>query len=192
MDGLDVLDLAIASLNNKDEIHALEEKSGVNLKDCYQCGKCTAGCPVAFAMDKTPRQMIRLLQLGLLEEALKAHTPWLCASCQMCYARCPKDVDLPALMETLRQAAKKKGIIPERENNIFNDIFIWNLKTFGRSPEVLLSGAFNLISGHLFQDVPSVPHLFKSGKAHILPERVKDMAAIRRIFAKCTEGEGQR
>ena len=189
---MDVFELSTAARRNQDEIRALEEKSGVNLKDCYQCGKCSAGCAVAFAMDQSPRQMIRLLQLGLLEEALKAHTPWLCASCQMCYARCPKDVDLPSLMEALRQAAKKKGIIPERGSNIFNDIFLWNLKTFGRSPEVLLSGAYNLISGHLFQDLGSVPHLFKSGKAHIMPERVKNMAAIKRIFAKCTEGEGQR
>ena len=189
---MDVLELSTAAQRNKDEIHALEVKSGVNLKDCYQCGKCSAGCAVAFAMDQTPRQIIRLLQLGLLEEALQAHTPWLCASCQMCYARCPKDVDLPSLMEALRQAAKNKGIVLEKGNNLFNDIFLWNLKTFGRSPEVLLSGAYNVLSGHLFQDVASVPKMLKLGKIHIMPERVKDMDAIKRIFAKCNEGKGQR
>jgi heterodisulfide reductase subunit C len=185
---MDACELTSAAERNRKEIHALEEKSGVNLKDCYQCGKCSAGCPVAFAMDKSPRQIIRLLQLGLLEEALAAHTPWLCATCQTCYSRCPKDVDLPSLMEAVRQAGKKKGIIPEKGSNIFNDIFLSNVKTFGRSPEVILSALYNLKSGHLFQDVDSVPHLFLSGKAHVMPERVKNMDAIKKIFAKSLEG----
>ena len=182
------IELAIAAEQNRAEIHSIEKKSGVELTDCYQCGKCSAGCPVAFAMDKTPRQIIRLLQLGLLEEALASRTIWLCATCQTCVTRCPKDVDLPALMEAVRQAAKKKGIVAEKEINLFNDIFLQNVKAFGRSPEVILSALYNLRSGHLFQDVDSVPHLFLSGKAHVLPEKVKNMDAIKKIFAKCAEG----
>ncbi|NMA14706.1 MAG: heterodisulfide reductase subunit C, partial [Clostridia bacterium] len=84
---MDALELTSAANRNRSEIHALEKKSGVKLTDCYQCGKCSAGCPVAFAMDKTPRQIIRLLQLGLLEEALATRTIWLCATCQTCVTR---------------------------------------------------------------------------------------------------------
>ncbi|MDD2498508.1 MAG: 4Fe-4S dicluster domain-containing protein [Desulfitobacteriaceae bacterium] len=182
------VELAIAAKQNRAEIHAIEKKSGVELTDCYQCGKCSAGCPVAFAMDKTPRQIIRLLQLGLLEEALASRTIWLCATCQTCVARCPKEVDLPSLMEVVRQTAKKRGFVAEKDINLFNDIFLQNVKTFGKSPEVILSALYNLRSGHLFQDVDSVPHLFLSGKAHVLPEKVKNVDAIKKIFAKCTEG----
>jgi heterodisulfide reductase subunit C len=84
------MELSSTAKRNQEEIKGLEKKAGVNITDCYQCGKCSAGCPVAFAMDKTPRQIIRLLQLGFLEEALKSRTIWLCATCQTCSTRCPR------------------------------------------------------------------------------------------------------
>ncbi|MEL7565694.1 MAG: 4Fe-4S dicluster domain-containing protein [Dehalobacterium sp.] len=182
------MELSSAAINNHDEIKELQKKAGVNITDCYQCGKCSAGCPVAFAMDKTPRQIIRLLQLGMLEEALKTRTIWLCATCQTCSTRCPRDVDLATLMETIRQLAKKKGIVAEKNINLFNDIFLSNVKMFGKSPEVLLSALYNLKSGRLFQDVDSVPHLFLTGKAHVMPGSVKNKAAVKKIFDKCLEG----
>lgn len=185
---MDALELTTAANSNRDSIKALEKKSGVKITDCYQCGKCSAGCPVAFAMDKTPRQIIRLLQLGLLDEALKTKTIWLCATCQTCWCRCPKDVDLPSLMEAVRQAAKKKGIVTEKTVNLFNDIFLSNLKAFGRSPEVILSVLYNLKSGRLLQDADSSPHLFLSGKAHVFPSKVKNMDQVKKIFEKCMEG----
>lgn len=70
---------------------------------CNQCGKCAAGCPAAFAMDMLPSQVIRYLQLGLVEEVLHSETPWFCAACQTCYARCPKGVDLSRIMEAVRE-----------------------------------------------------------------------------------------
>lgn len=112
---MEEMELSGAATANKEAIKEVQEKAGVKITDCYQCGKCSAGCPVAFAMDKTPRQIIRLLQLGMLDEALKSKTIWLCATCQMCSTRCPRDVDLATLMETLRQLAKKKGLVAEKE-----------------------------------------------------------------------------
>jgi len=83
----------------------VEELSGEDLLSCYQCGKCAAGCPAAFAMDLLPSQVIRFLQLGLVEEVLDSETPWFCAACQSCYARCPKGVDLSRIMEAVREIA---------------------------------------------------------------------------------------
>jgi len=90
-----------------DFVKKVEEISGQDLLACNQCGKCSAGCPVAFAMDLLPSQVIRLAQLGL-EEALDANTIWYCASCQTCLSRCPRGVDLPRVMEALRQIALKE------------------------------------------------------------------------------------
>jgi len=92
---------------HNDLVRQVEEISGQDLLACYQCGKCAAGCPVAFAMDILPSQVIRLAQLGLVEELLETETIWLCAACQTCYTRCPKGVDLSRIMEALRELALK-------------------------------------------------------------------------------------
>ena len=89
-------------------VRQIEEISGQDLLACNQCGKCSAGCPVVSAMDLLPSQAIRLAQLGL-EDVLRANTIWVCASCLTCVTRCPKGVDLPRLMEALRQIALRQG-----------------------------------------------------------------------------------
>jgi heterodisulfide reductase subunit C len=90
-------------------VQQVEEISGQDLLDCNQCGKCSAGCPVVAAMDILPNQAIRMAQLGM-EEVLQSKTIWICASCLTCSTRCPKGVDLPRLMEALRQIALRQGV----------------------------------------------------------------------------------
>jgi heterodisulfide reductase subunit C2 len=84
-----------------DFVTQVETISGENLLACNQCGKCSAGCPVAFSMDILPNQVIRLAQLGF-EDVLETQTIWTCAACLTCVARCPKGIDLPRVMEALR------------------------------------------------------------------------------------------
>jgi heterodisulfide reductase subunit C len=90
-------------------VQQVEEISGQDLLACNQCGKCSAGCPVVAAMDLLPSQVIRMAQLGM-EEVLESETIWICASCLTCVTRCPKGVDLPRLMEALRQIALRQGV----------------------------------------------------------------------------------
>jgi heterodisulfide reductase subunit C len=90
-------------------VRDVEEISGQDLLDCNQCGKCSAGCPVASAMDLLPSQVIRQAQLGI-EEVLASRTIWICASCLTCVARCPKGIDLPRTMEALREISLRKGV----------------------------------------------------------------------------------
>jgi len=104
---------------DKDFIRRVEEISGEKLSACYQCGKCSAGCPLVSAMDILPNQAIRLAQLGA-EEVLDFQAIWLCASCLTCAARCPKGVDLARVMEALRLIRLRKnvdrleiGVLPE-------------------------------------------------------------------------------
>lgn len=92
-----------------DFIKEVEELSGQKVLKCYQCGKCSSGCPMIEAMDLLPNQIIRLLQLGQKEEVLKSKAIWICASCFTCEARCPKGIDLSKLMEALRVLLLRKG-----------------------------------------------------------------------------------
>jgi len=90
-------------------IKKIEDISGQNVLACYQCGKCSAGCPMVSLMDLLPNQIIRLVQLGQISDVLNSKTIWLCASCFTCTARCPKGVDLAKLMEALRLLLLRKS-----------------------------------------------------------------------------------
>ncbi len=92
-----------------DFVKLVAEISGQNVLQCYQCGRCSSGCPLTFAMRLLPNQVIRLVQLGLEEEALNSNTIWVCASCLACHARCPRGVDLAKVMEALRAIGLRPG-----------------------------------------------------------------------------------
>lgn len=97
-----------------------------NQYSCYQCGKCSAGCPSAPFMDLLPNQVMRLLQIGKVERILETNTPFACCSCFVCSSRCPKGIDVAAIMESLRQILlraqeddfKVKDIKPEELERI--------------------------------------------------------------------------
>jgi heterodisulfide reductase subunit C len=87
----------------------LEQISGQNLLACYQCGKCSAGCPMAAHMDVLPNQIIRLAQLGMKEQLLAARSIWICVSCLTCNSRCPKDIKIAEIFEALRETVLRSG-----------------------------------------------------------------------------------
>jgi heterodisulfide reductase subunit C len=91
----------------------VEELSGQNLLVCYQCGKCSAGCPAVHEMDILPNQIIRFAQLGLKEELLGSKAIWVCASCMTCNVRCPKGINIAEVIEALRQI-----LLRQREDHV--------------------------------------------------------------------------
>ncbi len=86
----------------------VEELSGQNLLACYQCGKCSAGCPAVSEMDILPNQIIRYAQLGLKDELMRSKSIWICASCFTCNARCPKGINIAEVIEAIRQILLRK------------------------------------------------------------------------------------
>jgi heterodisulfide reductase subunit C len=89
-------------------VEKVQELSGQNLLACYQCGKCSAGCPAVSEMDILPNQIIRFAQLGLKDELLASKAIWICASCLTCNARCPKGINIAEVIEALRQILLRK------------------------------------------------------------------------------------
>ncbi len=87
--------------NNQSALRGLELATGETISDCYQCGKCTAGCP-AF-MDPSPSLLVHFLQLGLFEKAVNSESIWDCMGCLTCSERCPKNVSPAAIIDGLKR-----------------------------------------------------------------------------------------
>ncbi len=101
----------LESIDRSDETIALiEGLSGQRVQDCYQCGCCTAGCPVGEFMEPPPSKALRLLQLGRVEEVLNSEGIWLCASCLVCGTRCPRNVDYAQIAEACRVIVLRRKI----------------------------------------------------------------------------------
>lgn len=90
-------------------VQKVQQLSGQDLLACYQCGKCSAGCPGVSQMDILPNQIIRYAQLGLKEELLQSKSIWICASCMTCNTRCPKGINIAEILEAIRQILLRKS-----------------------------------------------------------------------------------
>jgi heterodisulfide reductase subunit C2 len=164
-------------------LRQVEGQVGQHLAKCYQCGKCTAGCPSAYAMDYPPNQIIRGIQLGMRDQVLASHTIWLCASCETCTTRCPQGVDVAGVMDALRRIARAQGIRPpEKEVSLFHRTFLGSIRQHGRIFEVGLMGILNVFSGHLLKDVALAPGMLLKGKLSLIPPRGKNKG-LKKMFA---------
>jgi heterodisulfide reductase subunit C len=169
-------------------LEEMEAASGEKIRICYQCGKCSAGCPVGFAMDLLPNQVMRMIQLGLRDEALSCSTIWLCASCEACAARCPREIEIVKVMDALRRKAQAEEYhAPVREVPIFISTFLNTVRRFGRLYEAGFVGAYNVLSGHLTKDVEKAPGMIMKHKIALRPPRVKGMDKVRKLMRKAEE-----
>jgi len=87
--------------SNQSAFGELELATGETISDCYQCGKCTAGCPAS--MDPSPSVLIHFLQLGLFDKAVNSESIWNCMGCLTCSERCPKNVNPATIVEGLKR-----------------------------------------------------------------------------------------
>ncbi len=150
----------------------IQEELGQNVYLCYQCVKCTSGCPVGDFFDWQPNQIMRAVQLGQEDIALESQTPWLCAACQTCTTRCPQDLDINAIMEFLTREAVEHGIEPPvPEVNIFNEAFMREVRLWGRAYEPGLMVEMKLRNPHtLFDDMDLYKEMLKKRKVAFLPK----------------------
>ncbi len=160
---------------------------------CLQCASCSGGCPVAYAMDYTPREVIRMVQLGLRDEALACSSIWICSSCNTCYTRCPGGVDIPEVMTSLRSIAIKEGVAEEehKERNFYK-AFFKTLTAHGRLFEPELGFRFDLSIGigKLWKDAPMAIMMIRHHKLPFLPKRIKNPGKVSRMMEKIKEGGG--
>ncbi len=148
----------------------VQQRSGENVFLCYQCKKCASGCPNRELMDSTPAQLMRYVQLGMIDEAMKQSTIWYCMSCQTCSTRCPQDIDIAHVVDTIRIIAQERKIKADTNNiRLFNRLWMTIIKYMGRIYEVGLTGALNLFTGKPFKDMPLGMKMIKKGKLKLMP-----------------------
>ena len=159
------------------------EEKGIHVQDCYQCQKCSAGCPVAFAMDYKPNQIIQMVSLGMKERVLRCRTIWVCASCYTCSARCPNDIDIAGVMDRLRQAAGREGMEPgEKDVPIFQAAFLESIRTHGRVHELGLMARYKMKTGKFLDDFKLGWKMFLKGKLRLFPAGIRNKGEIKKFF----------
>ena len=157
--------------------------AGVAIQNCYHCQKCTSGCPVASAMEYKPNQIIRMVQAGQRKALLASPAIWLCASCETCVTRCPNDVDIPRLIDVLREMSLASGAV-SREPRVldFHESFLGTVKRSGRINEPLMIATYKVKTGTYLNDLVVGLKMFFKGKLTLLAPQTKNRGAIRRIF----------
>ncbi len=177
---------------NRDFRDAVVKAVGDSIFTCYQCYKCSAGCPVCFAMDLQPHQVIRAVLFMQRERVLSSRTIWLCASCETCTTRCPNEINIAKVMDTLRHLQQASGN-QSRESKIpiFHNAFLASIKKSGRVHELSMIRDYSLNSGDFREklktggwrnDVKLGIKMFLRGKLKILPPRCKGIKEVRNIF----------
>jgi len=164
----------------------IQDVTGLDPAKCYQCGKCTAGCPMASEMDLKTHEIIRLLQLDIRDRLLSSESIWMCLTCETCTTRCPNQFDPAAIIDALREIILKASpdSVPRRIA-AFHAAFLDQIRTNGRVFEFGLVASYKLRSGALFADVDSVPGMLARGKLALTPKRIQGIREVRKIFEEC-------
>lgn len=162
----------------------IEKHSGTPVSACFHCMKCTNGCPISYAMDIVPNRLMRMIQLGLRERVLSSSTIWICASCETCTTRCPNDIDVARVMDSLRQMSLKAGSVAEPQVPMFHEAFLAALKSAGRVHELEMLARFKLKRGNLLADARLGWEMFKRGRLKLIPEDIAGLHEVRQIFER--------
>lgn len=171
-----------------DFVRKVESLSGTSVRRCFQCGKCSAGCPMATFMEHPPNRVVRLLQLGQWQRILAGRSIWFCASCETCSTRCPNKVHLASIMDALRKLSwDLDGPSKEHYVQLANKIFLDNIRTYGRQYEMRLAAVFNVKSGQFLKDLMLGPKLISRGKLKMFHQKNRNMAEIEKIFSRIEE-----
>lgn len=188
------MDSSTLKLTLRDRVLAqeIQQRINVDVRACYQCGRCTAGCPVAYAMDAGPHQIMRGLQLEQRNWVFAQNTYWICASCITCSTRCPCEVDIARVMDGLREMALEQGVRPAAPTvKVFHRVFLDLIRLTGRMYEAGLIGLYNLRSGQLFASLDLGLPMVTHGKIDLLPKRYRGQDEVDRIFRRVAQ-EGRK
>jgi heterodisulfide reductase subunit B len=169
----------------------VEKTTGNNYACCYQCGKCTAGCPAGGFMDNPPARIMRLVQAGYVEEAMKSDALWYCIGCMTCTSRCPQNMEVAGTMDALRELTlKDDSPSSDRSKKLvtsFHTSFLNSVRKSGRLQELALVNSYKLRTRTFLQDAGAGVKMMRQGKINPIAaitskESVHDKGQIEKIF----------
>ena len=175
-----------------DEVYAIP--GGEKVKECIQCGTCSGSCPVSWAMEESPRQIIAMIRAGMRDRVLDSLTIWTCASCYNCAVRCPQEIKITDIMYALKRMAIRENRTRSRQVQALSRTFVNVVNSHGRNHELELTAKY-MLATKPFGSIAYAPFGMKLKARGRIPfggENVKDLAGLRRIIAKAQElgGEG--
>ena len=151
----------------RDEIQTL---SGQNVNLCFQCSKCSSGCPLADKMDLKPAQVMHSIRLGRADSVLNSQSIWLCVDCETCTSRCPQGVEPASAMSAARVLALQRGIKPSvKVIGIYYRGFVDNMRLNGKIHDASVAGITQLLTGQLIPDLPLALKLSLRGRVKLPP-----------------------
>jgi heterodisulfide reductase subunit C len=176
--------------------HVVKERSGEDIRSCYYCQKCTAGCPTAYTMDYKPAQLLRMIQLGQKDRVLGSRAIWMCVGCEACGTRCPNEIRLAPVMDVLRHMALDEGYEPDTAVYSLHRAFLDSIRMWGRMHELTMLAEFKtrcLLTEYpvffkgLLGDMKMGSDLILKGKLSFLPDRIKRMEEIKTLYEEAAD-----
>jgi len=137
-------------------------------------------------MDFPPREIMQMIKLGLKDEVLMANSSWFCLTCSACSGRCPREIDIPAVMEAIRHIAidEKYINVSKKVKDIrkFHEIFVDMVRRYGRNYELRMMAEFNIRTRNLFKDMHLAPKALLKGKIPLGVKPMKHAKAIKKMY----------
>ncbi|MEW6439742.1 MAG: 4Fe-4S dicluster domain-containing protein [bacterium] len=167
-------------------------EAGADAAACFQCGRCSAGCPLAEFFDFKPMQVVRMCAYGLEDALLESRTIWICASCETCTTRCPNGIDIARLMDVLRsRALVAQKTRSEPKVAAFHKAFLDSIRAHGRIHELGMIAGYKLRTRDLFSDAGLGLQMLRRGKLTLVPARIRGRDEVKQIF-RTSKVKGER
>lgn len=159
------------------------DRSGTDINRCIHCQSCGGGCPVSDAMTYRPNGIIRLFQLGFIQEALESSDIWFCIGCNTCSMACPQAIDIASMMDAVREMALQADVkIAEPDIFSFHTEVINSIERHGRTHKLEIMMRYKLRTRDLFSDVEVGLKMLAKRKLDLRPSKVDDRREIDAIF----------
>jgi len=170
----------------KDRITDFSEQvkklSNIDFNQCYHCQSCSGGCPFSHIMDYLPNRVIRLIQFGQKEKALKCSSIWICVGCDTCAIQCPNAVDISSVMKALCRIAIEEGYLSEPDIYDFHKEVLNSINRYGRTHKLEIMMRYKLRKRDWFGDMGVGTKMLLKRKLEFFPSRVDNMEEIKQLF----------